>query len=55
MRTSGSDDHTVGNEAAVELNRKIAGSELFVYDGHGHGVFEETKDFYERIFDFCNR
>lgn len=52
---AGSDDHTVGNDEAVELNRKIAGSELFVYNGLGHGTFEEAKDFYERIFDFCNR
>ena len=52
---AGSDDHTVGNEAAVELNRNIAGSELFVYDGLGHGAFEEAKDFYEKVFAFCNR
>ncbi len=49
---AGSDDHTVGKDAAVELNRLIAGSELFVYDGLGHGVFEEAKDFYERVFAF---
>ena len=52
---AGSDDHTVGNESAMELNREIAGSELFVYDGLGHGAFEEAKDFYERTFSFCNR
>ena len=52
---AGSDDRTVGNNAAIELNREIAGSELFVYDGLGHGVFEEAKDFYERVFDFCDR
>lgn len=52
---AGSDDQTVGNEAATELNRAIAGSELFVYDGLGHGAFEEAKDFYDRVFHFCSR
>ncbi len=52
---AGSDDHTVGNDAAFELNRGIANSELFVYDGLGHGVFEEAKDFYDRVLEFCNQ
>ena len=52
---AGSDDHTVGNEAAFELNRSIAGSELYVYEGLGHGAFEEAKDFYDRVFAFCGR
>lgn len=50
---AGSDDKTVGNEAASELKRNIAGSELFVYEGLGHGAFEEAKDFYDRVFGFC--
>ena len=52
---AGSDDHTVGNGAAEKLNRGIADSELFIYNGLGHGAFEEAKDFYDRIFSFCNR
>ena len=52
---AGSDDRIVGNEAAYELNRAITGSELFVYDGLGHGAFEEAKDFYDRVFNFCNQ
>ena len=52
---AGSDDCTVGNDAAFELNRGISSSELFVYEGLGHGVFEEAKDFYYRVFKFCNR
>lgn len=31
----------------------IAGSELYVYDGLGHGLFEEAKDFYDRVYAFC--
>ncbi len=52
---AGSDDRTVGNDAAGELHRAIGGSELFVYEGLGHGVFEEAKDFYDRVLEFCSR
>ncbi|MBR3042306.1 MAG: alpha/beta hydrolase [Eubacterium sp.] len=50
---AGSDDKTVGNAAAPELHQGIAGSELYIYEGLGHGAFEEAKDFYERAFSFC--
>ena len=52
---AGSDDRTVGNAAASELNALIRGSELYVYEGLGHGAFEEAKDFYDRILAFCDR
>ena len=52
---AGSDDHTVGNEAAAELNRSIADSELYVYEGLGHGAYEEAADFYDRVLEFCKR
>ena len=51
---AGSEDHTVGTEAAGELHRGIAGSELFVYEGLGHGAYEEAGDFYGRVFEFCS-
>ena len=51
---AGSDDRTVGNEAAFELHNAISGSRLFVYEGLGHGAFEEAKDFYDRVLAFCN-
>ena len=50
---SGSDDKTVGNDAPGELKSGIVGSELFVYEGLGHGAFEEAKDFYDRVLAFC--
>ena len=49
---AGSDDKTVGNDAPGELKDGINDSELFVYDGLGHGTFEEAKDFYDRVFTF---
>ncbi len=51
----GSGDRTVGNSAALELHQAIRGSELYVYEGLGHGAFEEAKDFYDRILAFCSR
>lgn len=55
MIIAGEDDHIVGNDAAHELNRGIAGSELYIYPGLGHGAFEEARDFYDRVLAFCNR
>ena len=52
---AGDDDKTVGNDAPHEMNEAIDGSELYVYKGLGHGLFEEAKDFYDRILEFCNR
>ena len=52
---SGENDKVVGRDAAYELNHGISGSELYVYTGLGHGAFEEAKDFYERVREFCDR
>ena len=52
---AGSDDRTVGNDAAPALHAGIAGSVLYVYEGLGHGAFEEAKDFYDRVLAFCGR
>jgi pimeloyl-ACP methyl ester carboxylesterase len=49
---AGGDDHVVGKEAAIELHKGITGSGLYVYDGLGHGAYEEAKDFYDRVFAF---
>lgn len=52
---AGENDHVVGNDAANELHGGIAGSTLHIYEGLGHGAYEEAKDFYDRVLDFCNR
>ena len=52
---AGEDDHTVGNEAPFVINRGIPGSEVYIYQGLGHGAYEEAKDFYDRVFNFCSR
>lgn len=51
---AGSNDQTVGTDAAYELNSPLADSQFFVYEGLGHGAFEEAKDFYDRVLAFCN-
>lgn len=52
---AGDDDMTVGTDAAYELNIGIDGSELYVYEGLGHMIHEEARDFYDRVFDYCVR
>lgn len=52
---AGDDDKTVGNEAPNLLKQGISNSEVFIYNGLGHGAFEEAKDFYDRVFEFCER
>ncbi len=52
---SGDDDNTVGNDAPYELKNGILNSELFIYKGIGHSAFEEGKDFYDRVYEFCER
>ena len=52
---AGTDDKTVGNEAPHLLEEGILGSEVFIYEGLGHGAFEEAHDFYDRLYEFCER
>ncbi|MDD6716342.1 MAG: alpha/beta hydrolase [Firmicutes bacterium] len=50
---AGSDDRVVGSEAAFALCEGISGSRLHVYEGLGHGAYEEARDFYDRVLEFC--
>ncbi|SCZ81066.1 Pimeloyl-ACP methyl ester carboxylesterase [Pseudobutyrivibrio xylanivorans] len=52
---SGNCDNTVGNDAPYELKEGIENSELLIFDGLGHGLFEEDKGFYDKVLAFCNR
>ena len=49
----GSDDRIVTAEASREIADRIPGSELFLYDGLGHGLYEEAPDFWDRVAAFC--
>ncbi|MCR4787681.1 MAG: alpha/beta hydrolase [Lachnospiraceae bacterium] len=50
---SGDDDNTVGNDAPYEFEKAIPNNTLYIYKGLGHSLFEEAKDFYDRVLDFC--
>ena len=50
---AGDNDKTVGNDAPYELKNGIPQSELLIYKGLGHSAFEEAKDFYDKVLEFC--
>ena len=49
----GTDDRIVTGEASREIAERIPGSELYLYEGLGHGLYEEAPDFFRRVADFC--
>ncbi|MGX8692791.1 MAG: alpha/beta fold hydrolase [Clostridia bacterium] len=49
----GTDDRIVTGRASEELAARIPGSELYMYEGLGHGLYEEAPDFLRRVADFC--
>lgn len=49
----GREDKIVTGEASMEIAERIPGSELVLYDGLGHGLYEEAPDFLRRVADFC--
>ena len=49
----GTDDRIVTAQASEEMAAKIEGSQLYLYEGLGHGLYEEAPDFLARVADFC--
>ena len=45
-------DKVIGIEASEELNKQIINSKLYVYDEYSHAVYEQAKDFNNRVLDF---
>ena len=45
-------DKVLGPEASVEMSERIKGSELYMYEDYSHGVYEQAKDFNERVLRF---
>ena len=45
-------DKVLGPEASIEMSRRIAGSQLYMYDGYSHGVYEQAKDFNARVLRY---
>ena len=49
----GTDDRIVTGAASEELAAQIPGSQLYLYEGLGHGLYEEAPDWLARVADFC--
>ena len=47
----GREDKIVGAESSLEIIERL-GCDFYIYDGLGHAVYEEAKDFNARIYDF---
>lgn len=45
-------DKIVGPDAPFEIAANIENSKLLIYNGYGHGVYEEAKDFNDRLLEF---
>lgn len=48
-------DKVLGIEGSMELAEKIKLSELYIYDEYSHGVYEQAKDFNERVFKYLKK
>ncbi len=49
----GTADRIVTGEASVEMAERIPDCALHMYEGLGHGLYEEAPDFLERVRSFC--
>lgn len=48
----GESDKVVGPDASTEMVEKIPNNQVLVYNGLGHAVYEEAKDFNKQVKDF---
>jgi len=48
----GEKDNALGGDASREIAARIPGAELLMYTQWGHGLYEEAKDFNQRVFDY---
>lgn len=49
----GTDDKIVTGEASREIAARIPNCQLHMYEGLGHGLYEEAPDFLDRVSAFC--
>jgi pimeloyl-ACP methyl ester carboxylesterase len=45
-------DRVLGGEASLELMEKVPGSRMYMYEGYSHGVYEQAKDFNNRVMNY---
>ena len=51
----GEKDLALGGEASREIAEKVFGAELYMYEQWGHGLYEEAKDFNQKVLDFLRK
>lgn len=51
----GEQDRVLGGEASREIAGRIPNAELYMYTDYGHGLYEEAKDFNNRVLAFLGR
>ncbi len=51
----GQQDKALGGEASCEIAKMIPGAELLLYPQWGHGLYEEAKDFNQKVLDFLRK
>ncbi|MDO5476670.1 MAG: alpha/beta hydrolase [Eubacteriales bacterium] len=51
----GKEDRIVTGQASVEIARRIPDGKLLLYDGLGHGLYEEAPDFLRKVGAFCKQ
>ena len=51
----GEQDKALGGDASREIVEKIPNAELLMYPQWGHGLYEEAKDFNERVLEFLRK
>ena len=49
----GKNDRIVTGQASIEMAERIPGCRLLMYEGLGHGLYEEAPDFLKIVADFC--
>ena len=53
LAIGGTEDRIVTGEASREIAERIPGCGLYLYEGLGHGLYEEAPDFLRRVAEFC--
>ena len=52
MVIGAAEDKVLGGEASKEIAAGIPDAELYMYEGYSHGVYEQAKDFNNRVLDY---
>ena len=49
------EDGVLGIVGSEELAKGIENSELYIYENYSHGVYEEAKDFNDRVLEYLRK